>query len=94
MAAENPSMTAPTIHRTGHGIALRTDMRGELMVKRRRNRRNFKTNGCAVMNQALCTVCVQQKRKSRQAQTGRLSEAAANMPLARLALAELLATAC
>jgi hypothetical protein len=39
MAAQNPKTIAATTQRNGHGNALRTAMRGALMVNRRRRRR-------------------------------------------------------
>jgi hypothetical protein len=39
MAAQNPKTTAIKTQRNGQGRALRTDMRGALMVSRRRNNR-------------------------------------------------------
>jgi hypothetical protein len=46
MAAQNPITSAITAQRNGQGMALRTAMRGALMVKRRRSRRNLM--GCEV----------------------------------------------
>jgi hypothetical protein len=39
IAAQNPNTMASIAQRKGHGKALRTDMRGALMVRRRRSRR-------------------------------------------------------
>ena len=40
MAAQKPSMMAATAQRSGQGMALRTAMRGALMVSLRRNNLN------------------------------------------------------
>jgi hypothetical protein len=40
MAAQKPSMIAATAQRSGQGMALRTDMRGALMVSLRRSNLN------------------------------------------------------
>jgi hypothetical protein len=39
MAAQKPKAIASTTHRKGQGMALRTDMRGALMVNLRKSRR-------------------------------------------------------
>jgi hypothetical protein len=67
MAAEKPSITAPIIQRTGHGKALRTAIRGALMVRRRRNRRSFKAKRGV---NARVPYCARNKKAAERGRSG------------------------
>jgi hypothetical protein len=92
-------MTAPITQRTGQGSALRTAMRWELMVRRRRNSLNFKTV-FLYKGTALCTDPLPEQSRMKKAAGhkawrlfGYFCSQAAEVRGSELTLAELLATA-